>query len=38
MKSPIKAIGAKQLVKFLKSYQGTKIESFPKIPMFFSAK
>lgn len=38
MKSPIKAIGAKQLAKFLTTYQGTKISSFPKVPMFFSVK
>jgi hypothetical protein len=38
MKSSLKSIGAKQLAKFLPTYQGTKIVSFPKVPMFFSVK
>jgi len=38
MKSPIKAIGAKQLANFMLTYQGTKLSSFPKVPMFFSVK
>lgn len=38
MKSPLKAITAKQLTEFLPSYKGTTLTAFPKLPLFFSAR
>lgn len=38
MSAAIKGISSKQLSQFLPSYKGTKLTSFPKIPMFFSVK
>jgi len=38
MASTIKHITSKQLASFFPSYTGTKLTSFPQIPMFFHIK
>lgn len=38
MKSPLKNIAAKQILEFLPTYKGTILTSFPKLPLFFTAK
>jgi hypothetical protein len=38
MTAALKGISSKNLANFLQSYKGTKLTSFPKIPMFFSIK
>ena len=38
MKSPLKALTAKQLLDFLPTYKGTTLTSFSKLPLFFSTK
>ena len=38
MKSPLKNITAKQVLEFLPTYKGTLLTSFPKLPLFFTAK
>ena len=38
MKTPLKSQTAKQLLSFFPTYTGTTLTSFPKLPLFFSAK
>ena len=38
MKTPLKTQTAKQLLEFLPTYQGTPLTTFPKLPLFFSAR
>ena len=38
MKTPLKSQTAKQLIDFLPSYKGTQLNTFPKLPLFFSAR
>ena len=38
MKTPLKSQTAKQLIDFLPAYKGTQLTTFPKLPLFFSAK
>jgi hypothetical protein len=36
--SPLKGMSAKNIGQFLTSYKGTKLISFPKVPLFFNVK
>ncbi len=38
MANVLKNISSKQIANFLTSYAGTKLTSFPKLPLYFSIK